>query len=243
MKISISLLAIIAPGVLAQTIALCDLYAYHSANGYEILNNLWGKDTANSGSQCTYYNGPSGNGIAWSSAWTWKGAENNVKSYVYAGRQFTRRLVSQINSLPTSVDWTYNTTSIRANVAYDIFTSTDRDHVNSNGDYELMIWLNRYDGVWPITSSGQPIATVNIAGHTWDLYTGFNGAMRVFSFLAVNGPINSFSADVKDFFNYLIQQQGFPVSNQYMLIYQIGTEAFTGGPAAFTVSRFIADVN
>lgn len=77
--------------------------------------------------------------------------------------------------------------------------------------------LNRYDGVWPITSSGQPIATVNIASHTWDLYTGFNGAMRVFSFLAVNGPINSFSADVKDFFNYLIRQQGFPASNQYML--------------------------
>ncbi|KAK8058047.1 endoglucanase a precursor [Apiospora phragmitis] len=229
MKISISLLTIIAPGVLAQTIALCDLYAYHSTNGYEILNNLWGKDTANSGSQCTYYNGSSGNGIAWSSTWTWKGAESNVESYVYAGRQFTRRLVSQINSLPTSVDWTYNTTFIGANVAYDIFTSTDRDHGNSNGDYELMIWL--------------PIATVNIAGHTWDLDTGFNGAMRVFSFLAVNRPINSFSADVKDFFNYLIQRQGFPASNQYMLIYQIGTEAFAGGPAAFTVSGFMADVN
>ena len=233
MKISLSLLTLIVPGVLGQTKALCDLYAYYSTNGYEVLNNLWGKDAATSGSQCTYYNGASGSGIAWSTAWSWQGGQNNVKSYAYAGRQFDRKLVSDIRSLPTTVEWTYNTTDIRANVAYDLFTSTNRTHENSSGDYELMIWyvpftfirkqgltisrLNRYGGVWPITASGQPIARVDLAGQSWDLYTGFNGAMRVFSFLAVNGPVNKFSADVKDFFKYLSQNQGFPASSQYLL--------------------------
>lgn len=41
----------------------------------------------------------------------------------------------------SSAQWDYNTTAnVRANVAYDIFTAEDKDHVNSSGDFELMIW-------------------------------------------------------------------------------------------------------
>jgi xyloglucan-specific endo-beta-1,4-glucanase len=125
-----------------ETISLCTQYAYYAANGYEVLNNLWGKDTATSGSQCTYYEGASGSGINWSSTWTWQGAENNVKSYVYAGRQVTKgNTIAKISTMPTQIDWRYNTTSnVRANVAYDVFTAADPNHVNSSGDYELMIW-------------------------------------------------------------------------------------------------------
>lgn len=124
-----------------QSVSLCTLYAYHAANGYEILNNLWGKDTATSGSQCTYYDGAVGNGIAWSSDWVWQGAQDNVKSYAYAGRQLNKGItVERARSMPTSIQWTYNTTDIRANVAYDVFTAADPNHVNSSGDYELMVW-------------------------------------------------------------------------------------------------------
>lgn len=49
--------------------------------------------------------------------------------------------IGAIKELQTQVDWSYNTTSnVRANVAYDVFTAEDPDHVNSSGDYELMIW-------------------------------------------------------------------------------------------------------
>jgi len=105
------------------------------------LNNLWGKDKSTSGSQCTYYEGAVDSGIKWSTEWTWNGGENDVKSYAYAGRQLTKgNLVSKVKSLPTTINWSYNTTSLRANVAYDIFTASDPNHVNSSGDYELMIW-------------------------------------------------------------------------------------------------------
>jgi xyloglucan-specific endo-beta-1,4-glucanase len=65
-----------------------------------------------------------------------------VKSYVYSGRQVTKgNTIAKIKNMPTQIDWNYNTTNgVRANVAYDIFTATDPNHVNSSGDYELMIW-------------------------------------------------------------------------------------------------------
>jgi xyloglucan-specific endo-beta-1,4-glucanase len=50
------------------------------------------------------------------------------------------RKITSIGSMQTSVSWSYSTTNIRANVAYDIFTAADPNHSNSSGDYELMIW-------------------------------------------------------------------------------------------------------
>jgi xyloglucan-specific endo-beta-1,4-glucanase len=127
--------------VTRQQKTLCDLYAYWSGNGYELLNNLWGKDSATSGSQCTYLDGTSNNGVQWHTTWTWQGGPNNVKAYPYMGRQVAKgKTISSINKMPTSVTWKYDNENIRANVAYDVFTAADPNHVNSSGDYELMIW-------------------------------------------------------------------------------------------------------
>jgi xyloglucan-specific endo-beta-1,4-glucanase len=124
-----------------QQTSLCEQYGYWSGNGYEVNNNLWGRDAASSGSQCTYVSGSSGNGIQWYTTWTWNGGQNNVKSYVYSGKQLTKgRAVSTVRSMQTSVSWKYDKSNIRANVAYDIFTASDPNHVNSSGDYEIMIW-------------------------------------------------------------------------------------------------------
>jgi xyloglucan-specific endo-beta-1,4-glucanase len=96
---------------------------------------------ATSGSQCTYFDGSVGSGIAWSTQWQWTGGENNVKSYAYAGRILDKgNTISKIKKMPTSVTWKYDVNNMRCNVAYDVFTAVDPDHVNSSGDYELMIW-------------------------------------------------------------------------------------------------------
>ena len=86
-------LATLVSTALAQTVTLCDQYAYYQTNGYEFNNNLWGKGSASSGSQCTYVDGYTGNGVKWRSDWQWAGGDNNVKSYVYSGRQITKKLV------------------------------------------------------------------------------------------------------------------------------------------------------
>ncbi|OLN93063.1 Endoglucanase cel12B 2 [Colletotrichum chlorophyti] len=228
----------------AQT-SLCTQYAYASVDGYDLINNLWGLDDAESGSQCTYYYGPvPEGGVSWGTTWTWNGAPDKVKSFAYAGRQFTRRLLSNITGLPTTVSWSYNKEDIRGNVAYDFFTHPNASHVNSNGEYEVMIWLNRYDGLWPITlnNTGRPIEQVQLGGYDWDLYFGYNGAMKVYSFLSASGSINDFTTDLMLFFKYLGRKHSFPLSKQYLLIDQFGTEAITGQDATFHVSRFQAEV-
>ena len=125
---------------MTHQVTLTKQWGYWSKDGYELNNNTWGLHQATSGSQSTHYDGPSGPGIAWSSDWEWRGGENQVKSYVYGARQFDRPLVKDIKSLPTQVSWGYNRSDIRANVAYDIFTDPDKNHKNSSGQYEVMIW-------------------------------------------------------------------------------------------------------
>jgi xyloglucan-specific endo-beta-1,4-glucanase len=139
-----------------QLKALCDQYAYWSGNGYEVLNNLWGRDAASSGSQCTYVDGASG-GVQWHSTWTWVGAPNNVKSYVYAGRQVAKgRTIASIGSMQTTAVWKYDNYNVRANVAYDIFTAADPNHVNSSGDFEVMIWYVVLLTSTPLTDLDEP---------------------------------------------------------------------------------------
>lgn len=73
--------------------------------------------------------------------------------------------------------------------------------------------LARYGNVYPI---GQSTGSVNVGGRTWDLWIGYNGAMKVYSFIAPS-PIKSFSTDVKQFFNYLQSSQNFPASQQNLI--------------------------
>lgn len=73
------------------------------------------------------------------------------------------------------------------------------------------------------------------------MYTGYNGQMRVYSFLPPSGDIRDFSCDVKEFYNYLEKSHAFPSKEQNIIVYQIGTEAFTGGPATFSVSNYTAE--
>jgi xyloglucan-specific endo-beta-1,4-glucanase len=139
MKVSSIILAGLAAVTVAQQQTLCELYSYYSTNGYELLNNLWGRDAATSGSQCTYYDGFN-SGMSWRSTWQWAGGENNVKSYVYSGRLITKKLVSKYSNMQSTAQWSYDTQNIRCNVAYDLFTAADVNHDRSSGDYELMVW-------------------------------------------------------------------------------------------------------
>lgn len=120
---------------------LCDQYGYYSANGYYLNNNAWGRASATSGSQCTHVDKLLNPGVQWHTEWTWSGGDNAVKSYPYSGRQLTtKKLVSNIGSMPTKAEWAYTGNNIRADIAYDLFTAANPNHDTSSGDYELMVW-------------------------------------------------------------------------------------------------------
>lgn len=63
---------------------------------------------------------------------------------------------------------------------------------------------------------GNSVGTVRAAGRDWALHIGYNGAMKVFSFVAAN-PVTRFDGEIMDFFYLLRDMQGYPMTSQYLL--------------------------
>jgi hypothetical protein len=61
------------------------------------------------------------------------------------------------------------------------------------------------------------VTNVNVGGTAWNLYIGTVGSQKTFSFVAANGPLTNWSGDIKAFWTYLAQHQGYPQSSQYLL--------------------------
>ncbi|OTA31623.1 hypothetical protein BTJ68_08170 [Hortaea werneckii EXF-2000] len=238
-------LAAIAAAAPSKTITKradsCGQWASIQTGNYVLYNNLWGQDNADSGQGCVGLDSLSGNSIAWHSIWTWKGG-NAIKSYpnvvVNSAEDLT---IGAISSMQSTWDWDYSGTNLNLDVAYDIFTSST---AGGSNEYEVMIWLSSMGAVGPISAnygadgSATPIATVDLAGYSWNVYSGSNGVNAVFSFLPVSGnDINSFSGDVYEFISYLIDNQGLP-SSQYLISAGAGTEPTTGQDAVFTVTEY-----
>jgi len=205
---------------------------------YTVYEDLW-NEAAGTGSQCTTVNSLSGTTLAWSTSWSWSGGSNQVKSYANAVvTQSTIKKISAITSIPSTWKWSYTGSSIVADVSYDMFTSST---ATGSNQYEIMIWLAALGGAGPISSTGSAIATVTINGVSWKLYSGPNGSTTVYSFVA-SSETTSYSGDIKNFFTYLINNQGYP-SSQYLLSIGAGTEPFTGSSAVFTTSAYSTVVN
>lgn len=118
-----------------------------------------------------------------------------------------------------------------------MFTSSTS---GGSSQYEIMIWLAALGGAGPISSTGSTIATPTIGGVTWKLYSGPNGDTTVYSFVAESEQTN-FSGDIKEFYTYLVDSEGFS-SSQYLNSIQAGTEAFTGSSAVFKTTAYTVSV-
>jgi len=226
--------------VASAATTLSGQYGTYTSGAYSVNANLWGESYATSGSQTTVVDSASSSGVAWHTTWTWQGAPTQVKSYANSGYTFTKKLVSQVNSIQTTAKWSLSNSNVNADVSYDLFTSANINHNTYSGDYELMIWLGKYGSIQPI---GSQVATVTIDGISWNLWAGGSSTQYTYSFVAANGPITSFSGDIKPFFTWLANNKGYPISTQYLIDLQFGTEPFTGGPTTFTVSQWSASVN
>lgn len=180
-----------------------------------------------------------------------------MKSYPNVVVDSSGQQISAISSMPSTWSWTYEGDDIVADVAYDFFTSST---AGGSNEFEVMVWLAALGGAGPISSkclhfrlyicvaddrvpgsygadgAAVPVATADIAGQSWKLYKGPNGQMTVFSFVATS-TVNDFSGDMKDFFDYLAENQDYDES-QYLLSAGAGTEPFTGSDAVFTTSEY-----
>ncbi|PPQ72206.1 hypothetical protein CVT24_002363 [Panaeolus cyanescens] len=208
-----------------------------TAGPYSLLLDQWGKGGASSGQSCASLTSLSGTTVAWKNSWTWQGG-NGVKSYT--NMQLNNGLnkqLSAIKSMPATWRWSQSTSgSIVANVAFDLFTSSSPGGNNVN---EIMIWLGNFNAgpiSYQYNSNGTPkpvASNVSLAGVSWNVYSGSNGANNVYSFLPANGgSVTSFSGDLNLFLKYLTSNQGVS-SSQYIKTAQAGTEA-TSGTATLT---------
>ncbi|KAI5800742.1 concanavalin A-like lectin/glucanase domain-containing protein [Pyronema domesticum] len=238
MKLSIfttSLLASCATIVCAAD--FCGQWDTATTTNYILYNNLWGSSAATSGSQCTGLDSTSGTSISWHTSWSWAGGSYNVKSFANTALRFTPKKLSAISSIPSSWTYSYSASNIVANVAYDIFLDTTSG--SSTSAYEIMVWLAAYGGAGPI---GSQVATVTIGEKSWKLFDGYNGSMRVFSFVASSSPVTSWSGDMKLFLTHLATNYGLSTA-LYVNTIQAGTEPFTGSGAKMTTTAFSATIN
>ncbi|KAL5504942.1 hypothetical protein ACEPAH_7605 [Sanghuangporus vaninii] len=254
MKVTLAALLTLLPFALASptlerrqvdTSQHCGQWDTVTAEQYTLFLNLWGISGA-TGSQCSQITSLTDSTIAWETAWQWSGV-NGVKSF--SNVQLDDGVgvqLSAISSMPTSWEWSYDISSDAvADVAYDLFTADTADGDNVN---EIMIWLANYNA-GPISamygSDGNPTpvaSDISIAGQTWNLYFGSNGANNVYSFLpSSGGEITSFSGDINDFFTYLTSNQGVETT-QYLKTAQAGTEP-TSGSGTLTTTAYTLAIN
>ncbi|KXG50455.1 Glycoside hydrolase, family 12 [Penicillium griseofulvum] len=216
---------------------ICDQYGTTKAGDYTIFNNLWNLAKDPNAKQCTGVDSSQGNTVTWHTKFSWGGeAKNEVKSFANAGLNFTPKVLSTVTSIKSAWEWDYSTTDIIADVAYDLFLSSTPD---GSEEYEIMVWLAAMGGAGPISTTGQPIATVTIGGSEWDVSVGPNGQMTVYSFVA-KSTVKSYSGDLLDFFKYLVKDQGLD-NSKYLKTVQAGTEPFIG-TADFTTSSYSVSV-
>jgi len=234
MKIFASLLALVAAAVAIpldidkRATTMCGQWDSIVEGQYTIYNNQWGIAAATSGSQCTTFSSISGTTVKWSTAWTWVGGSSSVKSYTEL-TYLPNKALSAIKTIPSTWSWSYTGSNIVADVSYDMWLGSSS---TASPDFEIMVWLAALGGAGPISSTGSPIATISIAGHTWNLFKGQNGSFTVFSFVATS-QVTSFSGDIKAFFTYLTSNQGVSTS-QVLQSIDSGTEPFTGSNAVLT---------
>ncbi|EGZ16758.1 putative glucanase [Phytophthora sojae] len=180
MKSFLQLVVVVAALLSVSTADFCSQWRLSKAGKYVIYNNLWNKNAAASGSQCTGVDKISGSTIAWHTSYTWTGgAATEVKSYSNAALVFSKKQIKNIKSIPTKMKYSYSHSSgtFVADVSYDLFTSST---ASGSNEYEIMIWLAAYGGAGPISSTGKAIATVTIGSNSFKLYKGPNGSTTVY---------------------------------------------------------------
>lgn len=228
-----------AAGPIGADAVICDQYGSTTIQGrYTVQNNRWGT----SATQCIDV---SGSGFRITQADGSVPTNGAPKSYpsVYFGCHYGNcspgtnlpRQISSIGSAQSSISYQYTGNAVY-NASYDIWLDPTPKRTGVN-QTEIMIWLNR---VGPIQPIGSQSGTATVAGRSWQVWTGSNGANQVISFVAPSA-IGSLSFDVMDFVDVTVSR-GLANPSWYLTSVQAGFEPWQGG-AGLGVNSFSANVN
>jgi Glycosyl hydrolase family 12/Cellulose binding domain len=229
------------PKASADTV-LCGQYDSTTIGGkYVVMNNRWGT----SATQCIDVTSTGFSIVQQDGTGNLSGAPVSYPA-VYVGCQYGNcspgsplpMQIGQIGSVMTSTGDTYPSSGTY-DAAYDIWLNADTN-VSGVQDTEIMIWLNHTGSIQPI---GSRTGTASIAGHSWDVWTGYNGQNNVISYVANPAGIASLSFDVKAFINDTLSRGSlYGNTSWYLTSVQDGFEPWIGG-VGLAVTSFSASIS
>jgi hypothetical protein len=209
---------------------ICDQYGSTTIAGgrYVVQNNNWGDTTT----QCINV---TSTGFAVTSASHNKAQNGAPGAYpsIYAGCHYgncssgsglpMQVSNSQFSTIATSVSMSYPNNGSVFDASYDIwFDPTARTNGQNTGA-ELMVWLNHTGSVQPV---GSKVATVSLAGATWDVWYG-NSGWNVVSYVRQT-TTSSASFNVATFWNDIVSR-GYGQNSWYLTSVQAGFEPWVNG--------------
>jgi hypothetical protein len=207
-----------------------------SANGgeYTIQANEWNS----SAQQCITYTG----GTAWSVStanFNLSGGAPATYPSIYKGCHWgactsDSGLPIQVSKLAAATSsWsTVQPASGAYDVAYDLWTNSAPTTGGQPDGSEIMIWLNSRGGVSPF---GSKVASANIGGLNWDVWTGRQTSWNIVSYVLQGGGTAFNGLNVKALIDDSVAR-GVTNANHYLLDAEAGFEIWRGGQGLATNS-------
>ncbi|GAA3439081.1 GH12 family glycosyl hydrolase domain-containing protein [Kutzneria kofuensis] len=214
----------------------CEPQGSISANGgeYTIQANEWNS----SDRQCITYTG----GTAWSVStanFTLSGGAPATYPSIYKGCHWgactaNSGMPIQVSKIASSTSsWsTTQPASGAYDVAYDLWTNSAPTTGGQPDGSEIMIWLNSRGGVSPF---GAKVASANIAGLNWDVWTGRQTSWNIVSYVLQGGGTAFNGLNVKALIDDSVAR-GVTNANHYLLDAEAGFEIWKGGQGLATNS-------
>lgn len=176
----------------AVTWSSTDKYGSWTNNEYTLYNDVWG---TGSGAQTIWANSFSNWGV-----WSAQPNTSGIKSYPNVSKTINKK-ISTINTLTSNFNTTVPTSGIAMETAYDIWVG--------NNEHEIMLWMNEYGNVGPISDKYNALGNavpyytnVSVGGHIWNIYKGNNGANMVYTFVRTS-KTSSAMVDIKAILNWI----------------------------------------
>jgi hypothetical protein len=177
----VGILVGVATGANAAVWTSSDKFGQTTIGNYILRNDVWG---GGAGPQTIWANSGSNWGLMANHPNT-----GGVKAFGHSARVINRRL-STLTRLGSSFN-----VSVPASGAYE----TAYDIWANNNSFEIMLWMNKTGAVGPL---GTRQTSATVGGHTWDVFSGSNGANQVFSFVR-QGNTSSATVDIRAVFNWI----------------------------------------
>jgi hypothetical protein len=122
-------------------------------------------------------------------------------------------------------------------VAYDIWFNRSPSTTGQPDGTELMIWLDHGGGVQP---AGAKVATVDLAGSTWDLWMGKMESWKYVAYVRQPATSKVDNLDIRAFTLDSVKR-GYVDPSNYLIAIEAGFEIWKGGPG-FATNAFSAAV-